>query len=147
MTYSTETPHNQTPIAADPAQTDAAYSASISPMVTAIILRLLHGLAALKFRNGSGRFRNSAKAAGLFSAIAVIMACQPGTVRDKIAFLKDLCAVLGTRLDRIYKRYLIWRQRKCWLWGGGPGHTLPARQSGTPGMARDRLSFDALIPD
>lgn len=129
-------------------ETHAAYVACVSPAVRAVISQLLLWLCAeVKPQRGSSLAIRSAKVMAIVSALAGIMVCLPGTFAEKKALLGSHFAALTARLDRIYKRYLAWRQRKCWMWGGGCLARPLTPVIGAFAKTRDCTDFAARIPD
>ena len=116
-------------------------------MVQAALAQLLIWLSAATTGGRSGRVFTSAKAAAIMFALATLMVCLPGSFQEKKALLIHHFTKVGARLDKLYKAYLVWRQRKCWMWGGGytPGSVSTAANECMP--RGDRMSFDAFIPD
>lgn len=79
--------------------------------------------------------------------LAVLLCLYKGTMEEKRAFLKRLMAKHQEVHDRLYARYLVWRQRKCWMWGGGyRAGALSCMPNPTTPILASR-SFAALIPD
>ena len=79
--------------------------------------------------------------------VGALMFLHGGSREEKRAFIKRLFAESEARLDELYEKYRIWRQRKCWLWGGGFRASALANIPTVFTGARDLASFDALIPD
>ena len=83
--------------------------------------------------------------------LALIMATQAGTREQKTELLTRLFAKRGARrrirLTKIYAKYLIWRQRMCWMWGGGFRAACVEVMRLEFISAQDQISFDALIPN
>jgi hypothetical protein len=149
MTYSNRATRRPSLSPQHTPQTHADYIAAVSPAVTAVIMRLLLWLCGETAGKGSryGRVIYTAKAAAIMSALAALMVCLPGAFQEKKAFLESQFAKVGARLARITAKYIIWRQRKCWMWGGGFMCGAVARLPDRLIAARDQKSFDALIPD
>jgi hypothetical protein len=77
----------------------------------------------------------------------MIIICLPGTCQQKKALLESHFSKAEAKLGRLRAAYKIWRQRMCWMWGGG---FMAAGLTGCEGgslPALDLMSFDALIPD
>ena len=83
----------------------------------------------------------------LVITLMALMCLHGGTRQEKRAFLQDLIDRHEETMDRIYARYRVWRQRKCWMWGGGFYAGALSALPETIDGARVQLSFDALIPD
>ena len=79
--------------------------------------------------------------------LALLLCLHGGTREEKKAFIKGLVDANEVLQDRLDAAYLVWRQRKCWMWGGGyfvgALLALPREITG----AGDQKSFAALIPD
>ena len=139
MTYSNSRPHNaQTRSTLKrPEDSFAGFPTVLEILVTAVWAVLLR----------LSRTRGPKARKALVITLMALMCLHGGTREQKTAFLQDLIDTHERTLDRIYARYRVWRQRKCWMWGGGfykgALTALPTTCSG----ARDRKSFDALIPD
>lgn len=83
----------------------------------------------------------------LVFVLAVLLCLHDGTDAEKKAFLASLIKANETLQNQLYAAYLVWRQRKCWMWGGGffagAITTLPVDVA----CAGYQRSFAALIPD
>ena len=83
----------------------------------------------------------------LILTLSLLLALHGGTSEEKQAFFERLVAKHKDIQKRLYARYRVWRQRKCWMWGGGfRAGILTAFQSVSV-KTWDALTFDALIPD
>ena len=88
-------------------------------------------------------------------AMLLFMCALKGTREEKTELLwrmfEKLYAKRKARMKELRAKYLVWRQRKCWAWGGrfdgGFRGGLFARVSGDNIQAQDQISFDALIPN
>ena len=83
----------------------------------------------------------------LMFTVGALMFLHSGTREEKRAFIKRLFAESEARLDELYEKYRIWRQRKCWMWAGGLRAGALAAMPSVFSGALDLASFDALIPD
>lgn len=139
MKHLSSRPHDiETQTTANLSDAEIAALPFLFQMLVNMALRLLAKCA----RSRSAKPR--ARLMVIFSALAYL---HGGTREEKRAFINSLIARSEARLDVVYARYRIWRQRQCWMWGGGfPAGALTALQ-GVSISARDTLSFDALIPD
>ena len=56
-------------------------------------------------------------------ALILFMVALPGTREEKTEFFhrmfERLHAKRNARLKALRTAYMVWRQRKCWMWGGG----------------------------
>ena len=142
MKHLSSRPHNIGKQGADPKPGDIF--TGYSPLLQRL-MRFVLSLLALRCAPG-GKRGPKTKALLIF-AVALLAALHGGTREDKRAFIKRLFAKHEEIQDRLQAKYMMWRQRKCWAWGGGyyPGAlaALPTAMTG----ARDLQSFDALIPD
>ena len=139
MKHLSSRPHNiDTQTTANLSDAEIAALPFLFQMLVNMALRLLAKCA----RSRSAKPR--ARLMVIFGALAYL---HGGTREDKRAFLKRLFARHEEIQDHLQAVYMTWRQRKCWMWGGGfraEGLAIfPARS----GAARDLQSFDALIPD
>ena len=151
MTYSNTEIRSPSAATSNLAHTHAAYIAAVSPTIQAVIAQLLlwlagaGGISAKSSR--SSRAAYAAKVTAVISAIAAIMVCLPGSYQQKKALLESHFAKVTAKLDHLRAAYMIWRQRMCWMWGGG---FISPSLAGLPGVfmaACDQKSFDALIPN
>lgn len=141
MTFSSSQPHNIALCAADTAQILGDVSGGFSPVFQAVLRAALMMLARYSTR------REPKTRKMLIAVLVLLLALFQGTRDEKRAFLKRLIAQHNEIQARVYARYKIWRQRKCWMWGGGfRAGVLAAFRSGFT-SACDKKSFDALIPD
>lgn len=139
MTHSNSRPHNiDSRNAAETRGGDA-------PGFPALFQFLVNAVRAVLLRLSRTRGPKARRA--LVITLMLLMTLHGGTREEKAAFLKDLIERHEETLDRIYARYRIWRQRQCWMWGGGfYAGALSALPKAFTG-ARVPKSFDALIPD
>ncbi len=140
MTFSNSQPQNISP-AIDAVQTSPTDLNGLSPLFQMLVSAALVLFAQFGVRRGP---KTRCK---IFAVLGLLYILYPGTHAEKRAFLKQLVARHAETQARLYARYLVWRQRKCWMWGGGfPAGALTLVPS-VLSAARDRHSFDALIPD
>ena len=151
MTYSHITPRSPSSFTANPAQDIDAYFAALAPAFAAVsgFMMVLITQVQMAFeaslRSGYEKDSKAFRAAVL--ALVLLMMALKGSRAEKDIFLEKLFARLGQRLARIYARYIIWRQRMCWMWGGGLRCGLLSVLPRVFISAEDHVSFDALIPN
>ena len=146
MTYLNSKDQNPSPLTSTPVQTHAAYIAGVSPVVQAVIAKLLLWLAGATSGNRNRVF-GSGKAGAVISALVMIMICLPGSFAQKKALLQSHIDKVAATCAKLYAAYLVWRQRKCWMWGGGFMSGALTGLCDVFAGARDQKSFDALIPN
>ncbi len=139
MTYSQSQLHNI--LKCDAAKTAATDSAGRPSLFQALVSAALVLLARFSKKRGP-KTRNI-----LILTLTLLLALHGGTREEKRAFLKRLLARHEERQERLYARYLAWRQRKCWMWGGGFQAGALKSKPHAVFPAHDQTSFDALIPD
>ena len=140
-------------------QSNEAYFAALAPVFRAMVvlgLSLLSRVCAA-FED-SLRYNcdhNTKKFKVAMLAMILFMMTLKGSREEKTEFLgrlvERLYAKRNARLKELQAKYLVWRQRKCWAWGGGfIGGSICKSVNSLPDMvltAGDQKSFDALIPD
>jgi hypothetical protein len=159
MTYSnsgSQRPsQNPSPFTPDPADTNRIYTAAIAPVVRAAMavmwvwVQRVAAAQARAERTGCPRDRLISKL--IMMMFAVILTRLTGSNADKAAMLERMFmkvhAKRRKRLQDLYAKYLVWRQRKCWMWSGGFMSRALAAVPDVYVAAHDQKSFDALIPD
>ena len=151
MTFSNSKTFRRPAHSSSPVQTHAAYIAAVSPTVQVLIAQLLMwlagagGISAQSSR--SSRAAHAAKVTAVKSVIVMIMICLPGSYQQKNALLASHFAKANAKLGRLRAKYMIWRQRMCWMWGGGFMGGALAILPNVFVAALDQKSFDSLIPD
>ena len=117
-------------------------------VVSLLFLAVLRmALSLLAQYGAAGGKRGPKTKAKLIFSLCLLFTLSCGSFAEKRAFLKRVLAHAKDTQDRLYAAYLVWRQRKCWMWGGG---YAPGTVTGLPYVMSSlsaALSHDALIPD
>lgn len=152
MTYlntTTKTPFSFTPCPAS--ETAAQNQSAESAGLWAVILKGVMWMFAMTLRaqnEGQARRVHRSRAFRLvMMTLTLILVIIPGTRAAKTARFKQIVGKAQARMKALHRRYMTWRQRKCWMWSGGLMNAMLAALAAGPSSAGDLISFDALIPD
>ena len=160
MTFSNANTSNPSAFTSRPADQNAAQNAAtpaapkvsrVLRLMMAIAMWLVGKMAQARTHDGAERMLKSKAIHAGIIAFLVLLAILPGTRAEKRRLWMSMFAKAKERtnakLDKLYKAYLVWRQRKCWMWGGGFMNSALARMTDVFKGAPDGKSYDALIPD
>ena len=166
MTYSHNTSENPLPFTPNPTSKDAAHkdrahSAKITPAkiksvkmwaaVAAGMMWMFQIILRQHSEGGARRVQRSRRFRAMLLVMSILLSLIPGTRAEKSARLRQIFAKANARMAALRREYIIWRQRKCWMWGGGFMNgalaSLTDNVGGLFARAGDLQSFDALIPD
>ena len=146
------TPHS---VPSTTLQSNDAYFAALAPVFRAVVVLGMSLLARVcgAFED-SLRYNcdhNTKKFRAAMLAMILFMIALKGSRAEKTEFLgrmfEKLYAKRNARLKDLYAKYLTWRQRQCWMWGGGFKASCLAYVPDMFVAADDQWSFDALIPN
>lgn len=155
MTYSNTETRNPPPFTRNLFQSNDAYFTALAPAFRAVLAvgvllfsRLCRAMED-SFRYNCDHSTRKFKIASL--AVILFMIVLPGTREEKQEFFdrmfERLYAKRNARLKNLRAAYIIWRQRKCWMWAGGFRNLSLSYLTDVFAGAPDKTSFDALIPD
>ena len=150
------TPHS---VPSTTLQSNDAYFAALTPVFRAAVVLGLSLLARV-FGSFEDSLRyncdhNAKKFKAAMLAMILFMIVLKGSREEKTEFLgrmfEKLYAKRNARLKELRAKYIIWRQRKCWAWSDSlRGGFICGSVTSLPNAmiaARDKQSFDALIPN
>lgn len=135
MTNLSKAPHN---ITADLFGTEASNLPQLFSALVNMALILL---------SRYGRGRSAKTRTALKITLTLLYILHGGSAEERRDFVERLLASQTKRLDQLYAKYLLWRQRQCWNWGGGFRAARLGFVTDVPGSPQAIPSFDALIPD
>ena len=152
MTYLNNTSESPFPFTPNPASENAAQNSVAESMrlwavITAGIMWMFKMIGRAQGEGQVRRIQASKPYRLMMMLLSMILMVLPGSRAEKRARLKEIMDKASARMDALYERYLTWRQRKCWMWGGGFMNAMLAVLMAGPNAASDLTSFDALIPD
>ena len=155
MTYSHNRHQSPSLFTTNPAQSNDAYFAAVAPVfrgvAVAAMLLLARIISAFEDSLRYNCDHNTKKFKATMLAMILFMIVLKGSREEKTEFLhrlfERLYAKRTARMKELQAEYTVWRQRKCWMWGGGLRVATPVCSLSGFVFGKDRKCYDALIPD